>query len=234
MNGVTEETRRPRRAPAPGERKLDAERSRRLLLDAALDEFAAKGYAGARVQDIADRAGVNKQLINYYFGGKEGLYREISCRWRETEARFNDPDIGLDEVLIRYLRHALDDPRGTRLNALRGLTGTFDGEPPIEREDLSELVRRQAEGELADDLDPAAVMLVMMAVVAAPVVLPLAVHRVFGVSPDSPEFQEHYAEQLRRIVRHLAGRPRAEEAEGAAADGADGADSGGGGGGAGD
>jgi TetR/AcrR family transcriptional regulator len=207
MNGVTEETRRPRRAPAPGERKLDAERSRRLLLDAALDEFAAKGYAGARVQDIADRAGVNKQLINYYFGGKEGLYREIACRWRETEARFNDPEVGLDEVVVRYLRHALDDPRGTRLNALRGLTTALDGEPPIEREDLSELVRRQAAGELAGDLDPAAVMLVMMAAVAAPVVLPLAVHRVFGVGPESPEFQEHYAEQLRRIVRYLAGRP---------------------------
>jgi AcrR family transcriptional regulator len=243
MSGVTEETRRPRRAPAPGERKLDAERSRRLLLDAALDEFAAKGYAGARVQDIADRAGVNKQLINYYFGGKEGLYREIGCRWRETEARFNDPDIGLDEVLVRYLRHALDDPRGTRLNALRGLTGTLDGEPPIEREDLSELVRRQTEGELADDLDPAAVMLVMMAVVAAPVVLPLAVHRVFGVGPDSPEFQEHYAEQLRRIVRHLAGRPRTEACEEPpangesgldAAGGADGADAASGPGGAGD
>ncbi|QKG25410.1 TetR/AcrR family transcriptional regulator [Actinomadura verrucosospora] len=210
---MTEETRRPRRAPAPGERKLDAERSRRLLLDAALEEFAAKGYAGARVQDIADRAGVNKQLINYYFGGKEGLYREIACRWRETEAGFNDPGIGLDEVLVRYLRHALDDPRGTRLNALRNLTGTFDGEPPVEREDLSELVRRQAEGELADDLDPAAVMLVMMAMVSAPVVLPLAVRRVFGVSPDSPEFQEHYAEQIRRIVRHLA-------ADGWSADGA--------------
>lgn len=77
MGPVTETTKRARRAPAPDERTLDAERSRRLLLDAALEEFSAKGFAGARVQDIADRAGVNKQLINYYFGGKEGLYHAL-------------------------------------------------------------------------------------------------------------------------------------------------------------
>ena len=35
---------------------------------------ARQGLAGARVNDIADRAGVNKQLISYYFGGKEGLF----------------------------------------------------------------------------------------------------------------------------------------------------------------
>ncbi|WP_344278988.1 TetR/AcrR family transcriptional regulator [Actinomadura napierensis] len=202
---MTEQTRRPRRAPGPGERKLDAERSRRLLLDAAMDEFAAKGYAGARVQDIADRAGVNKQLINYYFGGKHGLYCELGRRWLELEAEINDPAVGLDEVMTRYLQHAFDDPRGTRLNAWRGLTEDPADLPPVEREDLSELERRQAEGELADDLDPAAVMVVMMAAVAAPAVLPQIIYRVYGMSPESPEFREQYAEQLRRIVRLLAG-----------------------------
>ena len=71
----------PRRAPAPDERQRDSERSRQQLLAAALEEFSAKGYAGARVQDIADRAGINKQLIAYYFGGKEGLYRELQRLW---------------------------------------------------------------------------------------------------------------------------------------------------------
>jgi AcrR family transcriptional regulator len=200
---VTEPTKRARRAPAPDERTLDAERSRRLLLDAALEEFSAKGYAGARVQDIADRAGVNKQLINYYFGGKEGLYRAIDQRWLEREAEFNDPAVPFDEIAVRYLRHVLDDPRGTRLNAWRGLTENLDDIPSVDREDLSDLERRQAEGELPADLDPAAIMLAVMAMVSAPVTSPLAVRRVFGLDPDSPEFRERYAEQLRRIVRHL-------------------------------
>ncbi|MFD0537456.1 TetR/AcrR family transcriptional regulator [Actinomadura luteofluorescens] len=146
---MTEPTKRPatkqaRRAPAPDERTLDAERSRRLLLDAALEEFSAKGYAGARVQDIADRAGVNKQLINYYFGGKQGLYCDLHRRWLEREAEFNDPDVPFDEIVVRYLEHALADPRGTRLNAWRGLTEDLDDIPAGPREDLSDIERRQA------------------------------------------------------------------------------------------
>ncbi|WP_433463857.1 TetR family transcriptional regulator [Spirillospora sp. CA-128828] len=206
---MTETTKRPRRAPAPDERTLDAERSRRLLLDAALDEFSAKGFAGARVQDIADRAGVNKQLINYYFGGKEGLYCAIGQRWLEREAEFNDPSVPFDEIVIRYLRHALDDPRGTRLNAWRGLTENLDDIATGTTEDLSDIERRQAEGELAADLDPAAVMVAIMAMVSAPVANPLVVRHVFGLDPSSPEFQERYTEQLRRIVRLMAGPGRA-------------------------
>ena len=44
-------------------------------MQAARGEFAGVGYAGARVAKIAARAGVNKQLIFYYFGSKQGLYR---------------------------------------------------------------------------------------------------------------------------------------------------------------
>src|ERR1700728_4160200 len=86
-----ERGKRTRRAPAPEDRQRDAERSKRCLLSAALDEFAAKGFAGARVQDIASRAGVNKQLISYYFGGEDGLYRELQRGRQETDAGFCRP-----------------------------------------------------------------------------------------------------------------------------------------------
>jgi hypothetical protein len=49
----------PRRAPSGPERQRDADRSRRALLDAALEEFSLRGFAGARVADIARLAGVN-------------------------------------------------------------------------------------------------------------------------------------------------------------------------------
>jgi len=47
------------------------------LLDAAVQLFAQKGYDGATLKEIADRARANVALISYHFGGKEGLYREI-------------------------------------------------------------------------------------------------------------------------------------------------------------
>lgn len=53
--------------------------SRQLLLDAASREFGQYGFAGARVARIAQRAGVNKQLIFYYFGSKAGLHRAVTA-----------------------------------------------------------------------------------------------------------------------------------------------------------
>jgi len=52
----------------------DNETCRRLIA-AASEEFAQHGYAGARIRNIVLAAGVNLAAINYYFGGKEGLYR---------------------------------------------------------------------------------------------------------------------------------------------------------------
>jgi AcrR family transcriptional regulator len=204
---VPERRARRDRAPRHDERERDAERSRRLLLAAALDEFSAKGFAGARVADIAARAGVNKQLINYYFESKEGLYRELQRTWLARQAAFSGPELPLDELAVRYLRDALADPRLFRLLVWRGLSDPADAPPDVsgEREDLTGMANRRARGELADDLDPAAVLLAIMGMIAAPVALPDMVRKIFGLDPAAPEFAEIYGEHLRRIVRHLAG-----------------------------
>lgn len=56
-----------------------AERPRRdRILSAAEAEFAAHGFAGARVDRIAAAAGVNKQLLFHYFESKAGLYRAVA------------------------------------------------------------------------------------------------------------------------------------------------------------
>jgi TetR/AcrR family transcriptional regulator, regulator of cefoperazone and chloramphenicol sensitivity len=48
----------------------------RRLLEAALVVFAEKGFDGAGIRDIAERAKANSAMVQYYFKGKEGLYRE--------------------------------------------------------------------------------------------------------------------------------------------------------------
>ncbi|MFP4417173.1 MAG: TetR/AcrR family transcriptional regulator [Chitinivibrionales bacterium] len=50
--------------------------TRQKILSAARQEFVACGRAGARMQSIADRAGVNKALLHYYFRSKDLLYEE--------------------------------------------------------------------------------------------------------------------------------------------------------------
>src|SRR5258708_2256860 len=56
------------------------ERTREKILAAALAEFSARGFAGARVDAIAGRARVNKRMLYYCFGAKQDLYREILRR----------------------------------------------------------------------------------------------------------------------------------------------------------
>src|SRR6201996_6152370 len=55
----------------------DAEATRQRLLDAATEEFAARGIAGARVDRIADQAKSNKAQIYHYFGSKDALFDAV-------------------------------------------------------------------------------------------------------------------------------------------------------------
>ncbi len=47
------------------------------ILNAARDVFQRKGYAGARMQEIADEAGINKAMLHYYFRSKDKLFQAI-------------------------------------------------------------------------------------------------------------------------------------------------------------
>jgi AcrR family transcriptional regulator len=64
-------------SPTSEERVRDADRSQNTILAAARDEFAEFGLGGARVDRIAERAGLNKRLIYYYFEDKEKLFQAV-------------------------------------------------------------------------------------------------------------------------------------------------------------
>ena len=51
-----------------------ADQTRARILDAAVRQFSENGLAGARTEQIAEAAGVNKALLYYYFTSKEDLY----------------------------------------------------------------------------------------------------------------------------------------------------------------
>jgi AcrR family transcriptional regulator len=67
-----------RNPPESGaERRRDKDRTRGEILDVAADEFAERGYNGARVDEIAARTRTTKRMIYYYFGGKKQLYMAV-------------------------------------------------------------------------------------------------------------------------------------------------------------
>jgi len=205
-------SRNPRRTPNPGERQRDPERTRARILDAAKVEFGAKGFAGARVSDIADRAGVNKQLISYYFGGKEGLYSELATRWQQTSAELTGADQPLDAVVAGFAMSALHDRDWARLMVWANLSPDAVPEVGIEGEflqaQIDDLRRRQEAGELPADLDPACVLLALFAAASATVTLPRIAKAISGEDADSAEFARHYADQLAKLVRRLSDSDR--------------------------
>ncbi len=197
---------RSRRSPGPGERKRDPERTRERILEAAAVEFGEHGYAGARISAIAKRAGVNQQLISYYFDGKAGLYRTLSDRWRSISADLNQADMPMSEAAGNFLHASREYRPWARLLAWQGLT---DDEEPDEAADafftamVDDVRRRQEAGEFAADLDPAYLLLVFFAAGMAPTILPQVVRRMTGLAADSDEFLEAFQEQLRRMLEHL-------------------------------
>ncbi|WP_161789656.1 TetR/AcrR family transcriptional regulator [Phaeacidiphilus oryzae] len=206
---------RKRRSPAPGERQRDAERTRERILDAAVEIFSAKGPAGARVAEIARRAGVNQQLISYYFDGKDGLYREIGRRWRAYEAQAIPDDLDLGEQVRRGVRASVDPRFGGRLLAWEGLTdseGEGEGEagPDAEerdarlRHEVERIRERQRAGEVDDRIDPAALLLITISAGNALAVYPQLARALFGAAADSPEVVDRYAEELASAVGRLA------------------------------
>ena len=197
----------PRRSPRAQDRKRDPERTRVRILDAAVVEFGEHGFAGARISAIARRAGVNEQLISYYFDSKEGLYGALQQRWQLISAGASRPELPIAEVVAAFLRLNIEQRSFARLLAWDGLAHTgSDAVEPDEyfTEMVEELRRRQQAGELADDLDPAYVLLILFAAALAPTVIPQIARRLTGLSADSPTFQAAYAEQLRHVVERLA------------------------------
>lgn len=64
-------------AAPPETRTRDADRTQQAILSAAVAEFSDAGLGGARVERIAERAGVNKRLLYYYFGSKDDLFLAV-------------------------------------------------------------------------------------------------------------------------------------------------------------
>jgi AcrR family transcriptional regulator len=75
--------------------------TRQALLDHATDAFAENGFDRASVRDITGRATVNQAAINYHFGGKEALYREIL---RLAVAAFSDASLLDEDTIDRVTR----------------------------------------------------------------------------------------------------------------------------------
>jgi len=183
------------------------ERTRERILAAALKEFAAKGFAGARVDFIARRAAINKRMLYHYFGNKESLFkailrRKISERQAWAETLSGDPA----ESLAFWFEAACKDTDWVRLFEWEALQG--DGHQVIDEKNrraatargLARVRQRQARGQISPEFDPRHVMLAMRSLTMFPAAFPQLTRIIMGRSVSDPRFQKERVEFLRRFA----------------------------------
>lgn len=168
-------------AAKPKLRTRDPQATQRRILAAAKGEFARKGLAGARVDDIAARARVNKRMMYHYFGNKEELFRLVieqayaDIRAAETALELDklEPVPALKANVAFTWNYYLDNPEFlTLMNSenlhkathLKNSAAIGDTSRPFVARMTQLLARGAASGDFRQGLDPAQVSITIAAI----------------------------------------------------------------------
>ena len=183
------------------------DRSKERILTAALKEFSARGFAGARVDVIARRAAINKRMLYHYFGNKEGLFRAVLRRKIAERQAWN---AATPEQPAEYLPLLFDlackDADWIRLLEWEALRG---GEKPVIDElerraaaarGVERIRRRQDSGHLSSEFDPRQVLLAIVGLTMYPVAFPQLTRLIMGRNVSDPLFQKQRREFLRKFA----------------------------------
>ena len=199
------------------DRHRNAERTRQEILDVAAREFADRGFAGGRVDEIAERTRTTKRMIYYYYGGKEQLfvavleraYAEIRAAEQTIDVDHLEPAAAIRRLAELTFEHHESHPDFSRLVSIENIhraehiigRDDFAGQnsPAIELIDRI-LARGRRDGSFTRAVD--AVDLHMM--ISAFCVFRMANRHTFGAIFDrdlaDPGLRERYRAMLGDMV----------------------------------
>jgi len=193
--------------PNSGVAGRNPERTRERILSAALQEFAANGFAGARVDAIARRAAINKRMLYHYFGNKEHLFREV-LRRKITERQASAEGLSGDpaESLPFWFKLSCKDADWVRLLEWEALQDAdnplIDGavRRALAIRSLGRIRQQQASGHLSGAFEPRHLLLAMRSLTMFPLAFPQLTRLITGQPVSDPHFQKKYAEFLKRFA----------------------------------
>ncbi len=94
----------------PGRRsRAESERTRARVLDRAERLFAARGYRGVSLRELARASGVRPFTIQNHFGSKLGLYQEVLCRWDPEVLERVSRALKQTEDFVQLVERVLDE-----------------------------------------------------------------------------------------------------------------------------
>lgn len=126
-------------------RQTGAGSTREKIKSAAAEVFIEKGYAAARMQEIADRAHANKAMIYYYFSSKDALFESIIREAFEElfsifsgiqEAPESNPEKVISEIVHMHFQFLLSHPQLPRL-----LARELNSDNPIPQKVLTDVIK---------------------------------------------------------------------------------------------
>jgi len=180
------------------------------ILESARRVFHQKGFHGARMQEIADTAGINKALLHYYFRNKETLFEKV---FNETFARIASKmnEIFLSEMTLMskieifvnfyinfisqhsYVVHFIINALHEKPERLRDIITKQNVTPEL----FLEQIRKQLKEEMGLDIDPLHIYVNILGLVIFPVVARPLIQSLFAI-PD--ERMTLFLEQRKKIV----------------------------------
>ena len=188
------------------------DRTRERILTAALTEFAARGFAGARVDAIARRASINKRMLYHYFGNKNELFRAILHQKIAERQSWGASSSGNpEETLPFWFKTACNDIEWIRLLEWEALQA---GEKIVDKKQrraavansLERVRLRQQRGQLSREFDPRHLFLTMLSLTMFPAAFPQLTRLITGQSVSDQKFQRERAEFLEKFAETL--RPK--------------------------
>ena len=194
----------------------DTEGTRRRLRDAALVEFAARGFDGTSVGSIADRAGVNKERLYSYFGDKKALWDLVLATELERLASgvalkgASLDDIG--EFTGATFDYHAAHPQVARLLQWEGLqhgpAADAAGRTTHYKEKVERFAAAQRDGLLDSGLDPAHLVFALIALAAWWQTVPQLAEMITGAGPDDESERARRRQFVVEAARRLAAPPR--------------------------
>jgi len=180
------------------------------ILEAARQVFHQKGFNGARMQEIADLAGMNKALLHYYFRSKERLFETVfnetfsQIASKISEIFFSEMTlmtmieifinfyinfISRNSFVVSFIINAIQD----KPEQLREIISRHNVSPEL----LLDQIRKQLKEEMGLDIDPLHIYVNILGLVIFPVVAKPLIQSLFAM-PD--EKMAIFFEQRKKIV----------------------------------
>lgn len=195
----------------------DAARTRGKIVEAAAQEFAAKGFAGARMDGIARRAKVNKQLLYHYFANKEALFDEIVESVMQHKETTNMQDCAPGEVFAQRFLGSLQEQMWLRFVTWESAEFSKDrkvaGEARRTKTLLNQrnaLIARQFRNEIDPELDVAMLQLAIQSLSSHPVAFAPATKMITGHWPTEAAFKKRWIAFLKHLGNVLLTPPKAD------------------------